>query len=107
LLPTKHYYERFTDQVRLWINQESTTQHKIREQFALEARNALQEQGIDARDLAITPEIARDHLAAKLALERVQEVSAERAEQLMTDQKLRTRYFEQIEKEVSQLESNN
>ena len=24
LLPTRHHYERFTDQVRLWINEEST-----------------------------------------------------------------------------------
>lgn len=24
LLPTRHYYERFGDQVRLWINEEST-----------------------------------------------------------------------------------
>lgn len=63
----------------------------------MEARQALQEQGIDARDLAITPEIARNHLAAKLAKERVDEISAERAEQLMTDQKLRKRYFEQID----------
>lgn len=65
--------------------------------FDMEARQALQEQGIDARDLAITPEIARNHLAAKLAQERVNEISAERAEQLMTDQKLRKRYFEQID----------
>ena len=24
LLPTRHHYERFNDQVRLWINEEST-----------------------------------------------------------------------------------
>lgn len=24
LLPTRHFYSRFTDQVRLWINEEST-----------------------------------------------------------------------------------
>ena len=31
LLPTKHYYERFSDQVRLWLNENTTTQGKIRE----------------------------------------------------------------------------
>lgn len=54
------------------------------------------EQGIDTRDLALTPEVARNHLRAKLAQERVQEVQAERTEQLMCDQKLREEYFQKI-----------
>jgi hypothetical protein len=33
LLPTKMYYERFSDQVRLWINEESTTQPHIRDTY--------------------------------------------------------------------------
>lgn len=43
LLPTRHYYQRFSDQVRLWLNEESTTQDKIREDFDLEAKEALRE----------------------------------------------------------------
>jgi len=71
LLPTRHYYQRFSDQVRLWLNEESTTQSKIRDDFDLEAKHALREQGIDVRDKALTPEIARDHMRAVLAQERV------------------------------------
>jgi len=44
----------------------------------MEAKNALHEQGIDVRDLAMNPQNARDHLAAKLRQERVQEVQIER-----------------------------
>jgi len=43
LLPTRHYYQRFSDQVRLWLNEESTTQSRIRDDFDLEAKHALRE----------------------------------------------------------------
>jgi len=33
MLPTRFYYEKFTDQVRLWINEESTTSEEIRKDF--------------------------------------------------------------------------
>lgn len=43
LLPTRHYYQRFSDQVRLWINEESTHQDDLRSFFDFEAKEALQE----------------------------------------------------------------
>ena len=43
LLPTRHYYQRFSDQVRLWLNEESTTQSRIRDDYDLEAKHALRE----------------------------------------------------------------
>lgn len=80
LLPTKHYYERFSDQVRLWLNENSTTQGKIREKFDLEAKEALKEHGIDVRDKALNPKIARNHIAAKLAQENYKNVFSQRSE---------------------------
>ncbi len=80
LLPTKQYYERFSDQVRLWLNESSTTQGKIREQFDKEAKEALKEHGIDVRDKALNPKIARNHIAAKLAQENYTKVFNERTE---------------------------
>ena len=103
LLPTRHFYERFGDHVRLWINEESTHQDEIRSSFDIEAKEALQEQGIDVRDRALTMQSAREHLAAKLAQERRQDVQAERAEQLMTDEKLKEKYFLEIADEVGRL----
>jgi hypothetical protein len=38
LLPTKIYYERFSDQVRLWLNETSATQVHVRKVFDLEAK---------------------------------------------------------------------
>jgi hypothetical protein len=43
LLPTKMYFDKFSDQVRLWINEESTTQSYIREGFDEQAKEALRE----------------------------------------------------------------
>lgn len=54
LLPTRHHYQRFTDQVRLWINEESTHQDELRPFFDYEAKQALQELGIDVRDKGLT-----------------------------------------------------
>jgi len=89
LLPTRHYYERFGDQVRLWINEESTHQDELRACFDREVKEALQEQGIDVRDRGLTIKSAREHLAASLAQERRDKVQFERMEQIMCDKKLR------------------
>ena len=70
LLPTRHYYERFSDQVRLWINEESTHQEELRMNFNKEAKEALQELGVDVRDKGLTMQSAREHLAGQLAQER-------------------------------------
>lgn len=74
---------------------------EIRSSFDLEVKDALQEQGIDVRDRALTMQSAREHLAAKLAQERRNKVQAERATQLMTDEKLKEKYFVQIADEFS------
>ena len=74
---------------------------EIRSSFDLEVKEALQEQGIDVRDRALTMQSAREHLAAKLAQERRDHVQAERATQLMTDEKLKEKYFVQIADEFS------
>jgi len=89
--------------VRLWINEESTPQEHLRHSFEQEAKEALREQGIDVRDKSLTIENARDHLAGKLATERVSEEHSERMEQLMTDTKLRDKYYGQIKHEVAKI----
>lgn len=65
LLPTRFYYERFSDQVRLWVNEDSTPQPEVREHFDFELKEALREQGIDIRDRALTIEAARKHMFDK------------------------------------------
>lgn len=43
MLPTRFYYEKFSDQVRLWINEDSTPQPDVREHFDAELKEALRE----------------------------------------------------------------
>ena len=43
LLPTRFYYEKFSDQVRLWVNEESTPQPEVRDFFDFELKEALRE----------------------------------------------------------------
>jgi hypothetical protein len=62
MLPTRFYYEKFSDQVRLWVNEESTPQPEVREYFDIELKEALREHGIDIRDRALTIQSAREHL---------------------------------------------
>jgi hypothetical protein len=85
LLPTKMYYQRFTDYVRLWINEESTTQPHVRADFDQQAKDSLRQQGIDTRDKAMTIENARNHLAGKLAAERRESIEHDRMLQIMSD----------------------
>ena len=62
LLPTRHYYTEWTDQVRLWINEESTPQEEVRNSFEFELQQALQARGIDLRDRALDIPTARNYL---------------------------------------------
>jgi hypothetical protein len=65
MLPTRFYYEKFSDQVRLWVNEDSTPQPEVREHFEFELKESLREAGIDIRDRAMTIESARAQLMVK------------------------------------------
>jgi len=60
MLPTRFYYEKYTDTMRLWINESSTTQAEIREGFDEEVKEVLQTHGIDVRDRALTVSAVRN-----------------------------------------------
>lgn len=62
MLPTRFYYEKFSDQVRLFINEDTTPQPEVRQHFEAELKEALREQGIDLRDRAMTIKAAREQL---------------------------------------------
>jgi hypothetical protein len=54
LLPTRHFFRRFNDSVRLWLNEESTTRDVQRDSLNREAKESLLVFGIDVRDKALT-----------------------------------------------------
>lgn len=62
LLPTRQYYHDWSDQVRLWVNEESTPQSEVRTHFEFELKQALQAKGIDIRDRAMDIPTARAYL---------------------------------------------
>lgn len=78
LLPTRHHFERFTDHLRIWINEQNSADERVRNHFDEQAKEALRMEGIDVRDKALTIKDAREHLAAKLAKERVETVRKQR-----------------------------
>lgn len=104
MLPTRFYYEKFSDQVRLWINEDSTPQPEVREHFEAELKEALREQGIDLRDRALTIESARQQLFNVEQLERQQAAFNERLTQMLKDDKLRDSYFVRASEHLAHLE---
>jgi hypothetical protein len=106
LLPTRFHYEKFTDQVRLWINEESTPQPEVREYFDTELREALREHGIDIRDRALTIQSAREHLYRVEQHQRRQKAFDERLQQLLNDDKLRDSYFGEVRDHIATLEKS-
>ena len=103
LLPTRQYYHRFADVVRLWINEESTPQPEVRSHFDEEARLALRGLGVDLRDQNLSMQSAREHLYTKIAVQRRAEVERERMEQVMYDRKLNEEYYDRVRKEMRKM----
>ena len=100
LIPVRKYYDKYPDVVRLWISEQSTQQEEIRTAFDYAAKNALRGLGVDVRDGALTIKSAREHLYAKLAMERREDIQNERMAQLLRDTKLNGDYFGKIRKEM-------
>ena len=70
LLPTRHFFNRFSDSVRVWINETSTPQEDVREAVHVEIEDALREEGIDIRNKTVTVPMAREQLDKKVRTER-------------------------------------
>ena len=104
MLPTRFYYEKFSDQVRLWINEDSTPQPEVRDYFEQELKEALREQGVDIRDRALTIEAAREQLYKKDQAERRQQEWENRLGEMLKDDKLREGYFQQAHDHIEKLD---
>lgn len=60
LLPTRHFFGRFSDSVRVWINETSTPQEAVRDAVDIEVEDALRAEGIDIRNKTVTVPMARE-----------------------------------------------
>lgn len=60
LLPTRHFFEKFSDSVRVFINETSSPQEEVREAVELEIKDALRAEGINMLDKTVTIPLARE-----------------------------------------------
>lgn len=104
LLPTRHFFERFSDSVRVFINETSSPQEEIRDAVKLEVEECLRAEGIDIRDKTVTVPMAREYIDKKVRMESQFDEMMRRSSQLATDKKLRHWYFEGINVELLKLE---
>lgn len=98
LLPTRHFFERFPDSMRVYINETSSPQEEIRDAVKYEINELLRAEGIDIRDKTVTIPMAREWIDKKLKKENQMIELFRRSEQMITDKKLRQWYFEGINK---------
>jgi hypothetical protein len=89
LLPTRHFFERFSDSVRVFINETSSPQEEIRDAVKLEVEECLRAEGIDIRDKTVTVPMAREYIDKKVRQEKQFAELMRRSNQLVTDKKLR------------------
>ena len=54
LLPTRHFFSRYADSVRIWINETPCPQEDVRDAANLEIREALRAEGIDLMNKTVT-----------------------------------------------------
>lgn len=106
LLPTRHFFQKFSDSVRIWINETSTPQTAERDAVELEIQDALRAQGIDLRNKTVTVPMARSYITKKVRIEKKEAEEVRRALQLISDPKLRSKYFEQINSELEKYVNN-
>lgn len=106
MLPARNYYENFSDQIRLWVNESSTPQQEVREHFEFELKNSLRSLGVDIRDRALTIESARAALYQQEMWNRNMSHYEQRLEQMVLDEKLRGRYYDETKKELQVLKED-
>jgi len=104
LLPTRHFFKRFSDSMRVYINETSSPQEEIREAVKIEIEEGLRAEGIDIRDKTVTVPMARDYIDRKLKRENQHNELMRRSTQMVTDKKLRQWYFDGINQELLKME---
>jgi len=106
-LPTRHFARKYPDSVRIYINETSDPQEDVRDGVDIEIREALRAEGIDIRNKTITVPMARDYIMRKHKLEEKRNEQMRRATQLVTDEKMRTMYYDKVDKELKNFENEN
>ena len=106
LLPTRHFYKQFDDSLRVYINETSTPQERVRDAIELEIEGALRGQGINILDKTMNIPLAREFIQKKVQAERYQTEFMSRSMQFMSDEKMRNNYQHKVNEVLSNYEQN-
>ena len=102
-MPTRHYWKKYPDILRLWLCERSTWVTELRNDFDAEVRVALRNEGIDVRDSSLSFESARKNLWAKEQYERFQKHRDDLNGRFMNDNTFSDRYYEQVADQIAKL----
>lgn len=70
LLPTKHFYEKYVDSIRVFLNEHREPQSRVREAVELEVKEYFRSEGLNMNDKNFTVTQARDFVYRKFKQER-------------------------------------
>lgn len=106
LLPTRHFFEKYTDSLRIFINETSSPSQRVRDAVEIEIKDVLRSMGINMLDKTFNVPMARDYIYRGVKRERQEEEFLTRTLQMITDKKLRNRYFEMVDKELQKFDGD-
>ena len=102
-LPTRLYYEKYADHMRLLMNEHTSSDVAIRTGYDMEVKHELREVGIDIRDSGLTPQIIRDSLWRKEFATRAQNHADHVEKTFLTDETICNNYYKEIAEHIESL----
>jgi hypothetical protein len=102
-LPTKKYYKKYADHMRLLMNEHNSMSEQIRLGYDREVQNQLREVGIDIRDSGLTAQIIRDSLWNKEQVQRIQDYKDQVQGYFFKDDKISEKYYSEVGELINQL----
>lgn len=106
LLPTRHFFEEYTDSLRVYINETSSPQARVREAVELEINDVLRKAGINALDKTMNVPMAREYIQKKIKRENYEGEFFRRSMHMVRDKKLRRNYYDKLDTELAALEAD-
>lgn len=104
-LPTRKYYKKYADHMRLLMNEHNSYSPSIRDGYKREVQSELREVGIDIRDSGLTTQIIRTSLWNKEYDENVKNYEKQLESYFVNDDKVSERFYVGIAEQIGKLES--
>jgi hypothetical protein len=102
-LPTRKYYNKYADHMRLLMNEHNSYSYSIRLGYEREVQAELRQVGIDIRDSGLTTQTIRTSLWNKEQAQRIKEHSTQVQGYLLNDDKLADTYYAEAAQYIEQL----